>query len=400
MRLWDKGAPLDEAILRFTVGNDHVLDQELVLYDCMASKAHAAMLEKIGVLTAQEAAQLRACLDEIVALSGQGAFPITREDEDCHTAIENHLVKKCGEAGKKIHTARSRNDQVLTALRLYEKAQLREILGLVQELKAVLHGSAQAYASVPMPGYTHMRKATPTTVGMWLSSFADALDDDASLLGSALAIVDQSPLGTGPGYGIPVIPIDREMTAKEMGFARMQQNPIYAQMSRGKFEAMILAALAQAMLTLNKLATDLALFSMAEFGFVRLPDAFCTGSSAMPQKRNPDVLELVRGKYGVVVGAEQTVRAVCANLMSGFNRDMQLTKEPLFAGVETTKACLAIMALVVKGIAIDEARCKAAMTPELYATQEAYELVLQGVPFREAYRRVGAKFLGKGPAKG
>ncbi len=262
MQLWNKGTDINREILAFTVGDDHLLDLKLVPYDCVASKAHARMLGKIGVLTQEEAAKLCACLDGISALAKQGRFTIAPEEEDCHTAIENHLVRECGEAGKRIHTARSRNDQVLTALRLYEKDAIAQAIGLIQALAARLRKKADAHKDAPMPGYTHMRKAMPTTAGTWLSSFADALADDAELLAIVGVIVDKSPLGTGPGFGVPVFAIEREMTAREMGFARVQENPVYAQLSRGKLEAMLLSGLVQVMLTLNRLASDLALFSM------------------------------------------------------------------------------------------------------------------------------------------
>ena len=243
-----------------------------------------------------------------------------------------------------------------------------------------------------MPGYTHLRRAMPTTVGTWLGAFADGLSDDLTLLATARSLTDRSPLGTGAGYGVPVFELDRESTAKHAGFGTVIENPIHAQMTRGKVEAAVLHALTQIMLTLNRLATDLLLFSTTEFGFVRLPQALCTGSSIMPQKQNPDVLELIRAKYHVVRAEEAKVLSLVGNLMSGYQRDLGLTKEPLLTAFDETQSCLEMMTLVIESLGIDESACRAAMTGELHATEEAYRLVAEGMPFRDAYRKVGEKY--------
>ena len=388
MRLWDKGTDLDGRILEFTVGEDHVLDRRLVSYDCLASMAHARMLRKIGVLTEEEADRLLEGLTRIKELAEKGEFPIPQELEDCHTAIEVHLTERYGEVGKKIHLGRSRNDQVLTALRLFEKDRLNEIKEGISGLLRELSDAIERSGHVPIPGYTHMRKAMPAEVGMWWGSFAAALEDDLIVLEAAFRLVDRSPLGTAAGYGVPVFELDREMTAELMGFSTVLTNPMYAQLSRGKVESAVLSLLSGIMLTLNRLASDLLLFSMPEFGYVVLPERFCTGSSIMPQKKNPDALELVRAKYHVVCAEEAKLKSLVSNLMSGYHRDLQLIKGPLFRAFDTTAACLEIMSLVVPGIAVDEARCRAAMTEDLYATEEAYKLVRSGVPFRDAYRSV------------
>lgn len=391
MPLWDKGYEVDKRVLAYTVGNDHVTDLTLVPYDCAASAAHAKMLEKIGVLSSSELARLLEGLGAILELWKKDAFVIRQEDEDCHTAIENYLVSKYGDVGKKIHTARSRNDQVLVALRLYEKEALAGI-------RAVLEAFSKALPvddPTPMPGYTHMQPAMPTTVGTWLGSFASAAEDDLRLLDAVRGMIDQNPLGSGAGFGVPVLEIDRDLTTRELGFGRVQDNPMYAQLSRGKFEAAILSALSQIMFDMNKLATDMITFSMKELGFLSLPESFCTGSSVMPQKKNPDVLELARANYHVVVGQELTVKSLMGNLISGYNRDMQLVKEPLFRAVDLTRQTVEIMTRVVREMSIARARCAEAMTEELYATEEAYELVKRGVPFRDAYRKVAAKFTGR-----
>jgi argininosuccinate lyase len=400
MKLWKKNGELDPRVERFTIGNDYVLDQRLVKYDCRASRAHAEMLGAIGVLTEAELAQLRDGLLEIERLDAAGEFALTEGDEDCHSAIEGHLTEKLGDAGKKIHTARSRNDQVLTALRLYEKEALADLGAGVAALRAALAAAGERFGAIAMPGYTHMRKAMPTTVATWLGCFLDALTDSGRELAHTAARIDASPLGTAAGFGVPLLPIDREMTARALGFAGVIANPIHAQHGRGKLEAAILAACGQVLYDLNRLASDLLLFSIPELGYVLLPERLCTGSSIMPQKRNPDILELVRAKYHVVLARENEVKALAANLISGYNRDLQLTKEALFAGIDTTAACLAAMQIVVEGLEIDPEACRAGLTDDLSATVRAYELVAQGVPFREAYRIVGKTTAYKSTVRG
>jgi argininosuccinate lyase len=388
MKLWDRGEQLHPVIERFTVGNDHLLDHRLVAHDCEASAAHARMLARIGVIDAEELERLELCLAEIAEMEERGEFTIRLEDEDCHTAIERYLGSKLGETGRKIHAARSRNDQVLTALRLYEKHQLSEIKQLVVGYSDALDGLAARWGSLPLPGYTHMQKAMPTTVGAWIGAFAAAAVDDQRQLDAALQLVDQSPLGTAAGFGVPLLQVDKSSTAHDLGFARVMGDPMYAQLSRGKFEAVVLGACSQVMHDLNRLATDLMMFTTSEFGFAVLPCELTTGSSIMPQKRNPDVLELVRARCHLVLGEELKIRSLCTNLMSGYNRDVQLTKEPLFAGIDSTRSCLEVMCLVLGGIRFDEERCRAALTDEMFSTERVHDLVLQGVPFREAYQIV------------
>mgnify|MGYP001600294429 CR=1 FL=1 len=390
MKLWEKGISVDKEVEAFTVGNDYLLDQRLVEFDCIASIAHAKMLAKINVLTKKEVDELEKGLQEIIELNKNGKFQISKEDEDCHTAIENHLTNKYGEVGKKIHTARSRNDQVLTALRLYEKHELEETKKLVVQMQNSLQIAIDKQGKVKMPGYTHMQRAMPTTVETWLSSFQESLDNDLQLLDVAYKLCDASPLGTAAGFGVPVLEIDRNFTANELKFAKLIKNPIYAQLSRGKIESTVMHALTNVMLTLNKLATDLALFNTSEFSLVNLPENMCTGSSIMPQKKNPDVLELVRAKYHVVLGEEFKMKSTISNLPSGYNRDLQLTKEPLFNAIDTTQQCLNIMSLLVKQIKINEKNCENALTTEMFATEEAYKLVKKGATFREAYRQVAS----------
>jgi len=392
MKLWQKNYDVDKEIEKFTVGNDFLLDNALVKYDCMASIAHAKMLKKIGILSNSELNKIIKGLNEIIKLDQKGKFKIKQEDEDCHTAIEKYLTKKYGDAGKKIHTARSRNDQVLTALRLYEKEELKEIKTLLNHYKDSLLATIKKYGKVKIPGYTHMQKAMPTDIKTWLGSFVSSIEDNLKLSDAIYSIIDKSPLGSAAGFGVPSIKIDKKMTASLMGFSQAMDNPMYAQLSRGKLEATILHLLGQIMLDLNKLSTDCMLFSMQEFGFVSLPKEFCTGSSIMPQKKNPDVLELVRAKYHVVLGEEFKVKSMISNLISGYNRDLQLTKEPVINSIETAKSCIKMIVLVVSKMKIDEKKCKEALTNELYATEEAYNLVKKGIPFREAYKEVSKRF--------
>jgi argininosuccinate lyase len=392
MKLWQKNYNVNKEIEAFTVGNDYLLDKKLVKYDCLASIAHAKMLGKIKVLKKQEVVKLVKTLKQIIFLHEKGKFEIKQQDEDCHTAIENFLVKKLGNVGKKIHTARSRNDQVLVALRLYEKHELVETKKLLAVLKKALINIIKKNGNVKIPGYTHMQKAMPSSIKLWLGSFVYAIDDDIKQLESVEKLINQSPLGSAAGFGVPVFNIDKNFTAKQLGFNKVMQNPMYCQMSRGKFESSVINVMTQVMATLNKLATDMIMFNMKEFGYISLPKQFCTGSSIMPQKNNPDVLELIRAKYSVVLGEEFKVKSMISNLISGYNRDMQLTKEPLMNSIEITKQSIEIMALVVNGTELTKKNidnCKKAMTLELYATEEAYKLVKKGMSFRDAYKKVG-----------
>jgi argininosuccinate lyase len=390
MKLWQKDYSVNKEIEKFTVGNDHLLDKKLIKYDCIASIAHAKMLKKIGILSEKELKKLIEGLNKIIELKDK--FEIKQEDEDCHTAIENYLTKKYGEVGKKIHTARSRNDQVLTALRLYEKEELIEIEELLYNFKKVLNNLISQYSNIKLPGYTHMQKAMPLGLDVYFNCFIDSIDDNIKLLQAVFDLINQSPLGSAAGFGVPVFKLDKKMTAKLMGFSAVMENPIYCQHSRGKFEAVIVNLLSCIMFDLNKIATDLIIFSMKEFGFFSLSKEFCTGSSIMPQKQNPDVLELIKAKYHVVLGEEFKIKGLIANLISGYNRDIQLTKEPLFNSIEITKDCLKMICLVLSGIKVNEKNCKKAMTKELFATEEAYKLVKKGLSFREAYKEIGKKF--------
>ncbi len=389
MKLWDKrGVELKREIEDFAVGNETQVDQAIVYYDCIASIAHARMLQKIGVLTSQELSKVVHALEELVSIDRQGSFRIKKEEEDCHTAIENYLTEKLGDIGKKIHAGRSRNDQVAAALRLYEKEQLVRVKSSVSLLLSSLKLFQKKNAKVSIPGYTHLRKAMPFSVGGWAQAFIESLQDDLILLENAAKLVDQNPLGSGAGYGVPVISLDRKLTAKELGFAKVQESPLYVQNSRGKFELVILDAINYVMLDLNKLASDIWLYTSEEFGFFQLPKEFSMGSSMMPQKANPDVIELLRAKASVVAGYREMISRIIQGLPSGYHGDFKLTKEPLMRAFDETAASLKVSTLIMSGLVVNEKRCRAAMTQELYATGKALQLVKKGVPFRDAYKRV------------
>ena len=394
MKLWEKKYQLNKQIEAYTVGNDYIIDQKLVKYDCLGSIAHAKMLNKIGILSKTECDKLVMILNEIITKDGNSAFVIKQEDEDCHTAIENYLIKKLGDCGKKIHTARSRNDQILTALRLYYKDEIKAIVKLIDEFIRILTYLEEKHGSVAFPGYTHMRRAMPSSVGLWADAFIESMEDNKQLLSHTYALVDQSPLGTGAGYGLP-IKIDRKTTSELLGFGKIQKNPIYVQNSRGKFESSILHALSQIMIDLNKMASDIILFSMSEFDYFKLPSEICTGSSIMPNKKNPDVLEIIRANYHKIVSYEFEVKGIIGNLVSGYNRDIQLTKKPVIGGFEITKESLKIMELVIKNLYVNKQKCKKALTEELYATEREYDLVEKGIPFRDAYAKISQGFTEK-----
>ena len=390
MKLWKKDYNLDKAVEAFTVGNDYLLDQKLVVYDCFGSIAQAKMLAKIKVLSGEEEKKLVESLKSIIKLSEEGKFKILQEDEDCHTAIENHLIKETGEAGKKIHAGRSRNDQVLTALRLYTKAELLHVMSLVTELVKSLQKFAEKNRDVPMPGYTHMQKAMPSSVGLWGASFAESLEDDFEALKTAYNINNQSPLGSAAGFG-SILDTDRKFTADLLGFKSVQNNVLYVQNSRGKTEVMVLDALSYIMSTINKLATDLLLFTMQEFQYFSLPKTFLTGSSIMPQKYNYDVLELLRAKSNLVAAKGIELRMITGSLPSGYNRDFQLIKLAFFESFDTTIESVAILTEVIKCLQVNKDKLVAACTPELFMTDAALKLVKGGMPFREAYQQVTGK---------
>lgn len=387
-KLWQKNYELDSMLERFTVGNDYILDKNLVPADCISGIAHAKMLSAVGIISNDDFDRLRHGFAEILELSGRGEFRIEVSDEDCHTAIENHLTKKIGDAGKRIHTGRSRNDQVLTALRVYSRSKLIMIMESATSLATALTDMAEKYSLVPMPGRTHMQIAMPSSVGLWAASFTEELVDCLRLLETVYHINNQSPLGSAASFGVP-LPLDRQMTSELLGFEKVQNNVLYCNNSRGKIESMILDALDQFSLTLSKLAQELIIYSMPEFGYFSLPAKLCSGSSIMPQKKNPDGLELLRAKSSTVSSCAFQVKSIIRSLPSGYNRDFQETKEPFMRGLSVADDCLKIAELTVSNTEVNRANLKKGFIPEIYATDAAIELVASGMSFRDAYREVG-----------
>lgn len=392
-KLWQKGYSIHELVERYEASQNSSLDLRLVRHDVWGSLAHAAMLHSIGILTSDEHTDIKHALHDVLRLEARHEFTIQPTDEDVHTSIENFLAEHVGPAGKKIHTARSRNDQVLVDTRLYAKEELHQVARKLFELCSALLSFAQRTMDVPMPGYTHMRRGMLSSVGLWAASFAESLLDDEQLLFSAYNVNDQSPLGSAAGYGVP-LPIDRQMVADLLGFARVQNNVIYAQNSRGKIEAAIVQVLTQIMLDLSKLAQDTVLFTTAEYNFFQVSQEVCAGSSIMPQKRNLDVMELVRARAQTMLALQQQILGIVTGLPSGYNMDYQETKRPFMEALDVAKDSLAICTLVINHLHVNTESLVAACTFELFATDRAYEMVTRDqIPFRDAYRMVGTEVL-------
>jgi argininosuccinate lyase len=387
-KLWFKNYELNELLEKFTVGNDYILDQNLVVSDCLCSIAHIQMLAKIGVLTEDEFKALKKALLDIIKLSEKGKFQIKLSDEDCHTAIEGYLTAKLGDVGKKVHTGRSRNDQVLTATRFYAKTRLLQIIDRALDLEDSLIKFAEKNKNVPMPGRTHMQIAMPSSVGLWGAAFAEELLDDIAFLNAAYELNNRCPLGSAASYGVP-LPLDRELTASLLGFADIQNNVLYANNSRGKIESMIADALEQLTLTYSKMAQDLIIFSMPEFGYFSLPAQLCSGSSIMPQKKNPDGLELLRGKAASMAGYCAGMKNVIRALPTGYNRDFQETKELFIKVLDTADISTQVAKLTIDELKVNKAKLLEGFTPEIFATDEALRLVASGRSFRDAYKEVG-----------
>lgn len=387
MKLWEKGYQLDQVVETFMTGDDPLLDHALIRHDCLGSMAHAKMLKKIGVLTAEECHQLIQELGNLIHLTNEGKFSIQMDDEDVHTAVENALVSKLGDIGKKLHTARSRNDQVLLDMRLYMKDEIHKVMQEALAACEILCHFADSYHDVPIPGRTHFQRAMPSSLGLWAGSFAESILDDVQLLKGAYELIDQCPLGSAASYGVSLL-IDRQYCADLLGFKTVQNNVLYANNSRGKFEAAVLHVLVQIMNDLSKIATDIIIFSAPEFGYFILPDKFCPGSSLMPQKRNPCPLELIRAKSAVLQGLLFQTLEIVRALPSGYNRDFQETKRPIMQGMEITKSSLKVFSLIFSELQVDKKNCIDAFSPELFATDQVLKLAGEGIPFRDAYKKV------------
>ncbi|MEH6680424.1 MAG: argininosuccinate lyase [Sediminicola sp.] len=388
MKLWDKGFSTDKKIEHFTVGNDRELDLVLAKYDVIASRAHAKMLGKIGLLSDTETTDLLRELDNITVTIEAGTFTIEDSFEDMHSKIEYVLTEKLGDTGKKIHTARSRNDQVLVAMHLYLKNELAEITDLTKELFELLLQLADRYKEVLLPGYTHLQIAMPSSFGLWFSAYAESLIDDLHFMVAAHKIADQNPLGSAAGYGSS-FPIDRSHTTSEMGFSTMKYNVVAAQMGRGKVEKAAAIGMAGIAGTLSKMAMDICLYMSQNFNFISFPDELTTGSSIMPHKKNPDVFELVRGKCNRLQTVPNQLLLITNNLPSGYHRDLQLVKEAIVPAVQDLKACLEILTFSLKEIKVNKAILEDPKYDYLFSVDTLNELVMGGMPFRDAYKKMG-----------
>jgi len=389
-RLWDKGAPLDERVLAYTAGEDYLLDNRLVPYDIAASSAHADMLLEKGLLAAGDHQAIRGALAAIGEEHARGEWRITLDQEDCQTAIENRLTERIGAAGGRLHAGRSRNDQVLAALRLYLGEAARALHDGALAVAAALEALAARDGAMELPGYTHMQHAMPSTVALWALGFAAEIRDDAEGISLVRRRASKNPLGSAAGYGTPNLDIDRESTRRALGFLATHEPVTAVQLSRGKAEAQLLFEITLLSQDLGRLAADLLLFYTQEFGFVALPDAFTTGSSIMPQKRNPDVFELVRGRSAVSQAALNEVLGITQKLSSGYHRDLQLIKPPLFRGIDSCGQTLDILPSALAGVRFRGDRIR--LDPGIHAAAAANALVArENIPFREAYQRVAAK---------
>jgi argininosuccinate lyase len=392
-RLWDKGAPLDSRVLQYTAGEDYALDERLVRYDVAASLAHVEMLHAQKLLSADDLQVIRFGLTALGEEHARGEWHISLEDEDGQTALEKRLTERIGAAGGRVHLGRSRNDQVLTAVRLYLRDAIEELGTGAAHVIDALERLAAREAHTALPGYTHMQQAMPSSVPLWAGGFAAEIRDDVQGLRLVQRRVGKSPLGSAAGYGTPGLPLDRGTTRAKLGFAVTQEPVTAVQLSRGKAEAQLLFEIALLVQDLGRFAADVLLFYTQEFGFVELPDAFTTGSSIMPQKRNPDVFELIRGRSATALGCLTEALAIFAKLPSGYQRDLQLLKFPLFRSIDLALQTLDILPPAIDAMRFRPERIK--LDPAIHAAEEANRLVVaEGIPFREAYRRVGAKLKG------
>jgi argininosuccinate lyase len=390
-RLWDKGLPLDERVLRYTAGEDHILDARLVDYDVRGSIAHAEMLADVGLISVDDCAAIRDGLEALATSFAAGEWQISLEDEDVHTALESRLTAAIGDAGARLHLGRSRNDQVLTALRLYLRDACDDLGKRVDALRGAVARLAERQGDVELPGYTHMQQAMPSSVRLWCGGFDEAFGEAVDGLGAARRRIDKNPLGSAAGYGTPGLPLDRKATTARLGFALTQEPVTAVQLSRGKAESTLLFEITLLLADLGRMATDLLLFYTQEFAYVALAGDVTTGSSIMPQKRNPDVLELLRGASATAHACLDEALMITAKLQSGYQRDLQRLKAPLFRGIDLATDSVDIMAHVLDGLAFRPENIR--LDPGLYATAEAYRLVTEdGVPFREAYRIVARRY--------
>jgi argininosuccinate lyase len=387
MKIWNQSSKdNDSAIDYFLSSEDIVLDQELFLYDIQASIAHAHELQAINILTKSETKKIIASLKKLANLFQTKKFKLTPKYEDCHSAIEQYLIKELGSVGKKIHTGRSRNDQVMVAMRLYARAKLDEIQSINLKIVQSLLDKAEKHSSDPMPGYTHLQRAMPSSWGLWFGAFAESFLDNIDLLNNAQSWMNINPLGTAAGYGVN-LPIKRDISTKELGFKRKQLNSLYVQNSRGKFELELIGGLKQPMLDVRKFSWDMSMFLTQEFNLLTIPSKYLTGSSIMPNKSNPDVIEIMRANYSVIAGHYSELENLIS-LPSGYHRDLQLTKRSLIHSFHCASKTLELVPNLIKSIKIDVKRSAEFIDQDMMMTDRAYDLVQSGMPFREAYINV------------
>lgn len=387
-KLWEKELKTDKLIEKFTIGKDKELDLFIAPFDVIASKAHAKMLGKVGLISHEESELLVKGLCEIEELIKDGKFKINEGIEDIHSQIEFYLTLRFGETGKKIHTARSRNDQVLTAIKLYLKHELVVVKEKSETLQSIFNDLSSKYQNVILPGYTHFQIAMPSTFGMWLGAYAESIADDLELLDAAYTICDKNPLGSAAGYGTS-FEIDRNFTTQEMGFATLNKSPVYAQMTRGKSEKVTAIALSSLAHTLSKFSYDVCLYLCQNFNFISFPDNLTTGSSIMPHKKNPDVFELIRAKCNLIQGLPNQLTLLTNNLPSGYHRDMQLTKELIFPAIEQFKECLDVLVYTLPQIQVNETCADDEKHKYMFSVNEVNKLVQDGMAFRDAYQIIG-----------
>ncbi len=387
MTIWEKGSKTKKEVLDFTVGRDHEFDQQLLWADLAGTTAHALMLKKVGLLKPSESKGLIAKLRALYHECMEGRLIIGKENEDVHSFIEATLSEKLGEAGKRIHAGRSRNDQILLALRLFMRREIGDIIRKTDALFRVLMQRSESHQDHFMPGYTHMQAAMPSSFGLWFSAFAESLTDDLRALHYSYEMINQNPLGSGAGYGSS-FPIDREMTTRLLGFNGMNVNSIYAQMTRGKAEKALATAMGSVAATLSRLSGDVCLFSGENFQFFSIPEDITTGSSIMPHKQNPDLAEMIRGHCNLIQHLPVELNALTINLPTGYHRDLQLTKERLLPAINTLKECLSMTTLLVSHIQVNTRIAEDDSYRKIFSVEEINRRVMQGVSFREAYRQV------------
>lgn len=386
--LWNKGTKSSDLVEEFTVGNDRVLDMALAKYDVTGSKAHIRMLESIGLLTSEELDVLTKALDEILGEIEAGKFVLEDDVEDIHSQVELLLTRRLGNVGKKIHSGRSRNDQVLVDVKLFLKDELHKVRDEVLELFRTLQDLSESHKDVLLPGYTHGQVAMPSSFGLWFGAYAESLADDMFMLKGAYGLVDQNPLGSAAGYGNS-FPLDRNMTTSLLGFGDLDYNAVAAQLSRGKSEKAVASAIGCVALTLNKFASDCCLYMCPNFGFISFPDELTTGSSIMPHKKNPDVWEIIRGNCNRIMAAENEITLLCSNMPHGYHRDFQLLKDILFPALVLMHRCLEMAVFMLKEIRVNRNILDSPIYDYLFTVEEVNRRALSGMPFRDAYKSVG-----------